>query len=164
MNIIVCLDDGNGMLFNHRRQSQDRILRQRVREMISTAGGRLLVNKYSGKLFSADDGIVDGSGSVDVGIGVGADGSVADDAYTVVVADDFLKKALPGDFCFVETEGLAAYEEKMEKLIIYRWNRKYPGDFFFDLNLEEWKKIGSEDFSGSSHDKITEEIYIKAGL
>ena len=27
MNIIICLDDNNGMMFNKRRQSQDRILR-----------------------------------------------------------------------------------------------------------------------------------------
>ena len=27
MVLIVCVDDHNGMMFNHRRQSQDRILR-----------------------------------------------------------------------------------------------------------------------------------------
>ena len=33
MNIIVCLDDKNGMMFNKRRQSQDRVLRQRMLEL-----------------------------------------------------------------------------------------------------------------------------------
>lgn len=34
MNVIVCLDDKNGMLFNKRRQSQDKILRLNIKEFI----------------------------------------------------------------------------------------------------------------------------------
>ena len=30
MIIMVCVDDNNGMMFNKRRQSQDRVLRQRM--------------------------------------------------------------------------------------------------------------------------------------
>ena len=33
MILIVCVDDHNGMMFNHRRQSQDRILRGDILEL-----------------------------------------------------------------------------------------------------------------------------------
>ena len=33
MVLIVCVDDHNGMMFNHRRQSQDRILRGDILEL-----------------------------------------------------------------------------------------------------------------------------------
>ena len=39
MILIVCVDNKNGMLFNRRRQSQDRMLRTRILEM--TAQSRL---------------------------------------------------------------------------------------------------------------------------
>ena len=44
-----------------------------------------------------------------------------------------------------------------EKIIVYRWNRKYPGDMFFDLGNRQL--VSSEDFKGNSHDKITKEVY-----
>ena len=33
MKIIVCVDNQNGMMFNHRRQSQDCVLRKRILEL-----------------------------------------------------------------------------------------------------------------------------------
>ena len=45
----VCIDDNSGMLFNHRRQSQDRILREDL--LREAAGGPLWVNAYSAKQF-----------------------------------------------------------------------------------------------------------------
>lgn len=33
MRVIVCVDDNGGMLFNHRRQSRDRVLCERVLQM-----------------------------------------------------------------------------------------------------------------------------------
>ena len=45
MILIVCVDDHNGMMFNHRRQSQDRILRADILEL--TGGKKLWMNAYS---------------------------------------------------------------------------------------------------------------------
>ena len=39
MKVIVCVDDKGGVMFNHRRQSQDRVLRERILGM--TAGQTL---------------------------------------------------------------------------------------------------------------------------
>ena len=49
MKIIVCVDNQNGMMFNHRRQSQDRVLRKRIMEL--TGGKKLWMNAYSQKQF-----------------------------------------------------------------------------------------------------------------
>ena len=53
MNVIVCLDDKNGMLFNKRRQSQDKILRLNIKEFIHNKN--LFMNNYSYKLFKDID-------------------------------------------------------------------------------------------------------------
>ena len=53
MIAIICVDDNLGMMFNNRRQSQDKILRKRILE-IST-NSRLLMNSYSIKQFDEED-------------------------------------------------------------------------------------------------------------
>lgn len=45
-----------------------------------------------------------------------------------------------------------------EQIIVYRWNRKYPADVYFDLGERILKE--STEFKGKSHEIITEEIYI----
>ena len=46
-----------------------------------------------------------------------------------------------------------------DKLIVYRWNRKYPYDVKVDLS--NWKKVSEYHFNGNSHETITEEHYEK---
>lgn len=131
MNIIVCIDDGGGMLFNKRRQSSDEVLTKRVSKL--SKNSRLLINEYSAKLFEGMDILVDNS---------------------------FLKNAQKGDYCFVENEDITEFLHKTEKIILYRWNRKYPSDFKFPIEiLKDLKLVKSESFVGKSHPEITEEIY-----
>ena len=52
MNVIICLDQNNGMLFNNRRQSRDRIVRKNILEYIN--GAKLYMDEYSFKQFSED--------------------------------------------------------------------------------------------------------------
>ena len=50
MIIIACIDDRGGMLFNRRRQSQDRLLRQ---DLLREAGARpVWMNDYTRRQFS----------------------------------------------------------------------------------------------------------------
>ena len=134
MIAIVCLDDKNGMMFNRRRQSRDRLLCRRVAEL--TKDKKLRMNQYSAGQF---------------------------DLTTVPhasVSEDFLSEAADGEYCFVENEALAPYEAKMETLIVFRWNKTYPADTRLDLDLENvWKLVETEDFPGHSHDVITMETY-----
>lgn len=130
MIVVVCLDDRNGMLFNHRRQSRDRML---IADLLQLrAGHPLRMNAYSAPMFSHDD---------------------------ILAAEDFLSRAESGDYCFVEDQPLSQYADRIEGLVLYRWNRAYPADLHFDLELSAFQLTELTDFQGSSHDKITREIY-----
>ena len=131
MILIYCIDERNGLLFNNRRQSRDRLLIERV---MSFANGKMFINEFSKKLF---------------------------DGYCVTVSDEFLEMAKDGDYCFVENAD--ADIRKAEKVILYKWNKHYPSDkkFTFDLKKEGFTLVSTDNFKGSSHDKITEEVYVK---
>ena len=51
----------------------------------------------------------------------------------------------------------------LEELVIYRWNRHYPSDkkFPLALALEGLQLVHTAQFPGSSHEKITREVYKK---
>lgn len=132
MNLIVTLDDRDGMLFNHRRQSRDRVLTDRILEL---CGGKLTVNAYTAALL---------------------EGKNAD----LTVSEDPLSAAKPGEWCFLEDLSPAPAKGKIERLVVYRWNRVYPSDLKFNLDLSAMKRVSKTDFAGYSHEKITEEIYL----
>ena len=77
----------------------------------------------------------------------------------IMVNDSFLEKAEENDFCFVENVTVAPYYDKIQKILLFRWNRVYPADTYFDLSLKEdgWKLISVLEFEGNSHEKITME-------
>lgn len=130
MILIVCIDDRNGMAFNHRRQSRDRILTERIASL--TTGKTLRLSPYSQKLFSSSN---------------------------IVASDDYLAAAGTDEYCFVEREDVTPYEDKIKKIIVFRWNRLYPSDLRFEVDLTVWHLASSEEFPGSSHEKITVEVY-----
>ena len=135
MIIMVCVDDKNGMMFNKRRQSQDRVLRQ---HMLELAGDKkLLMNAYSRKQFPKED-----------------EGRIA-------VAENGFQNIRSGEYCFLEDKDPAQYKEQIEELILFHWNRTYPADLCCTLDLSEWKQKTTEEFAGSSHEKITQEWYVK---
>ena len=136
MIAIVCIDEKNGMLFNNRRQSKDQILRQDIYKQ--TKGKILWMNEFSYHQFE-------------------------EDGYeNIRVEEQFYLKAKEEEYCFIETISLLEIEDKIDRLILYRWNRTYPADFWFDLPLEEqWKLENVEEFPGKSHEKITKEEYIR---
>lgn len=137
MKIIVCVDDNNGMMFNNRRQSKDRVL---IRDVVDNLdGGNLLMTPYSENLF-ADSGV---------------------DAF--FLSEYVLDEADPEDYCFIENKALLPYSDKIDELIIYRWNRKYPADMYLDIDPTalSMKLVSTTEFVGSSHEKITKELYKK---
>lgn len=133
MKLIVCVDDNFGMLFNKRRQSKDSNVRADMLEL--TREGKLWMNAYSAAQFE--------------------DGSM------LHVDEDFLRKAAPEDYCFVENADMLPYADGFSGVIAYRWNRAYPSDVKFPIDLfqNRWTLISSTEFAGSSHEKITREIY-----
>lgn len=133
MKAIICVDDNNGMTFNRRHQSQDRVLRQDV--MDEAGGGKIWMNGYTAKQFA------------DVEPG------------RLQVEEGFLEKAGAGDLCFVENQDIVPFKEKIEEIILYRWNRTYPADTWFQMDLKDWRVTETKEFEGSSHEKITKERY-----
>ena len=134
LNVIVCIDNNGGMLFNKRRQSRDICVIEKTMEF--SQNGILRMNEYSKGLFSGFEN------------------------DKLLISKTFLDDAGKGDWCFVETEKLEKYVPCIEKLVIFRWNRVYPADFVLDVLPESFKLIRSEEFKGNSHEKITMEVYL----
>ena len=136
MYLIVCLDDKNGMLLGGRRQSRDRVVCEKIAKKATS--GKLWMNTYSAKLFSQ----------------IPAE---------ICIDDAFLEKAGENDFCFVENTDFLPYAEKIKKIVLFKWNRHYPADKFFSLDLNDglWHLQNSVDFPGFSHERITMEEYMR---
>ena len=131
MNLIICLDKNGGYSFAGRRQSKDKILLDKMLQII--ADSRLFVNDYTAKLFE--------SASV-----------------SLVVCDNPLKECTDIDFCFAENIDIENISPN--KIIIFNWNRSYPYDKKFPENLLINKKLVSGfEFEGNSHEKITVEVF-----
>ncbi len=60
---------------------------------------------------------------------------------------------------FLEFSAPSEFSRKPEHIILYRWNRHYPSDVKFDLPMDGYKLTDSAEFAGSSHEKITKEVY-----
>lgn len=135
MVVIVCVDDRYGMLFNHRRQSSDSAVVERILSL--TDGKRLWMNSYSQSVFPEN--------------------------AELSICEDFMKSAPVGDYCFLENRDVRPYLDCVEKFILFRWNRKYPFDLSFPVGeLEKnWRLNWSEDFRGNSHECITMEVYCR---
>ena len=136
MNIFVCLDENGGMTFNNRRQSSDRIIRKDILQTIK--GNKLYMTQYSAKQFAEEVG-------------------------NIVTDDNCLEQADVEDYVFIENLPISNYLSKIQQIIVYRWKREYPADFFFDVKLpsEEWALSIYEEFEGYSHECIGKEIYTR---
>ena len=136
MKVILCLDDRGGMMFNHRRQSRDREVIGDILDMVGD--GVLWMAPYSRMLFS-------------------------ESAPALRVEEDFLNLAEASDWCFVEDRALLPYEDRIEEMVFYRWNRRYPYDMKLDMEplSHGFSLLDTVEFAGFSHEKITKEIYRK---
>lgn len=135
MKIIVCVDERGGLAFAKKRQSADQKLRENI---FKTCGPhQLWMDHYSYKQFSS-----------------------MDDRQIALLQN--YETAIPKqDFLFIERSPLAALVVKCDLLIVYNWNRHYPADLYLDIDLSQWHTIEKEEFEGSSHPKITKEVFIK---
>lgn len=127
MNLIVCIDKNNGIMFNNRRVSQDKEVTSKILEL--TNNSKLFVTSYSSKLF---------------------------EGFNNLVIDDF-SNISEIDFIFIEDNEIPL--EGINTLYVFNWNRDYPADKFFDIDLSNYKKESKEDIVGSSHKKVTLTVY-----
>ncbi|MDD6708166.1 hypothetical protein ACTNEM_04695 [Eubacterium pyruvativorans] len=152
MNLIVCLDDNGGMMFGGRRQTRDRLVNRHILEMTK---GHLIMTEGSAKMFRALPEELE------------KDGVSAEDtealrrmAEQIRVEPDPLSAAGPGDFVFDEDMPPGRFADRIRTLVICRWNRVYPADLWFDLDLPgPWTRRSVQNITGSSHDPVTIEVY-----
>lgn len=130
MICIICLDQKDGMIFNHRRQSQDRCVRKDILDMVGN--DNLYMTAYSYKQFE-------------------------EKRKNIIVSENAYNEADRGEYYFIENEIFD--ESKIEKIIVYRWDKVYPADYRFQFT--HWELIDLSEFQGYSHEKIVKEVYIK---
>lgn len=147
MIIIAVVDDDFGMTFNNRRQSMDIELRRKVYGL--AFGSLLFMNGYSYKQYREDE-----NSNIDADM-------IDYFKSNIIVSEDFLAEAGTGAYCFVENNSVMPYSDKIEKMIIFRWNKKYPSDTRLDYIPKDngMTMIETLDFAGKSHEKITMEIW-----
>ena len=131
MQVIITVENRNGMLFNHRRVSRDQKISERI--LAYCKEKRLWMNAYSAKLFENNP--------------------------QIRVSETFLEQK--DAICFVEDQDVTPYLPEIDTIILFHWNRDYPADFFFTVDLSEWNRIHQEEFAGKSQEKITMEVYKK---
>lgn len=68
-------------------------------------------------------------------------------------AEDYFAEDIPSEELLNQTE----------KIVIYRWNRHYPSDVRWnpDLSAMGFSLVEATEFPGTSHKKITREVYKK---
>lgn len=135
MTVFVCIDDKGGMTFNNRRQSRDSSVLEDIKRV---SGDRLFATSFSEKLLCAAD-------------------------VRAKITDSPLDEAGEGDFVFIENLPLLPHLERIEKIIIYRWNRHYPSDRRIDVEPTKngFRLKSRREFVGTSHDMITREDYVR---
>lgn len=139
MILVVCVDDGMGMMFNKRRQSKDAKVREDMLKMVPL-DQKLFVTTYTARQF------------------------LPEEQERIAVSEDGLaEKGLPGagEFFFAEDTDVTGLENIAEQVVLYRWMRAYPSDVKFTFDLSGYELISSEDFVGNSHPEMKKEIYRK---
>lgn len=129
MTLMLCVDDRGGLMFNRRRQSQDRLVR---RDMLRLCGGKpLAVSPYTARQFAPEDGV------------------------------KVTQEPEAEEVFFLEDLPVEPFLERAQTLILYHWNRVYPGDVHIALPPRGWRLREREDFPGYSHETITREVYTR---
>lgn len=130
MKLVICLDEKNGINFNKRRQTMD--IRQREDLLKLVDGEKLFLKKYSYDLYK-------------------------DMSFNFEVVEKFGDEE--GYYLF-EEKVPSEFLEKVDTLICYFWNRRYPfDDTFNEHNSSNWIEVERKSFDGYSHEEITRVIY-----
>ena len=135
VTVYFCLDDRNGLSFNNRRQSRDGAVLEDIRSRVP---GELLIDPMSTKLIQE-----------------------AEIPFCIALPD--LEEALPGVHYFAEARQPGDWLRFAEEVVLYRWNRHYPADRWFDIDLIAMGFLLADtaDFPGTSHEKITREVFTR---
>lgn len=135
LTVIIATDERGGMIFNKRRVSRDRLM---IADFMESFTGKIYISEYSKLLFEAYSGRTE-------------------------ICDNPLSEAPSGAVCFIEFPPVTPYLSDISRFVIYNWNRRYPFDACLDVSPKDvgFKLVSASEFVGSSHEKITKEIFEK---
>ena len=133
MTVIFCLDENKGMLFNDRRLSRDAMVFEDIKTYLT---GTLKINSFSEKLVAAS-------------------------GINYEILKNFVTNSDLESFYYIENISVKENLDKIDRIIVYWWNRKYPSDTKLDFDPLEcgYKSTSVYEFVGKSHEKITREIF-----
>ena len=134
MVLAICIDDDNGLMFNNRRVSSDKAV---IEDLVRLGDPQIItISTCSAMLFR-------------------------DYQDRVEVKEDVFESA--SGFCFAEDGDFLSVLESVKKLIVYKWNRRYPSDRKFPLDAYRSRMTleSTKDIEGHSHPCITREVYIR---
>lgn len=140
MIVVTILDKNNGMSFHKQRQSADKAI---IEYIIRNMQGRILVSPYTADMIRR---LTPAFASLP----------------RLVTEQNPVEKAGPSGIVIDEEFPLRLNAYRIERLIICRWDTEYQADMFLDLDLSKFKKSDEIVISGSSHEKITIESYLKS--
>lgn len=103
---------------------------KQIEDMIKLCNNRLYIDSYSAPLFDQK-------------------------SCELIITDSF--ETVKDGWCFIENKQITG---SINKLILYKWNRKYPSDTKLNIDFSDFKLEQTVEFEGSSHDKITREVWI----
>lgn len=134
MTAIVCIEDRGGILFNSRRVGRD----YEVRRDIAKDFDKVYMTEYSRSLFS-------------------------DVEIDVTVRSSPLSEGVRGDVCFIESGEIKDNLASISRIILYRWNRRYPSDVKLGFEPADagFRLVSTVDLVGQAHERITKEIYLR---
>lgn len=63
----------------------------------------------------------------------------------------------------MEGQLLRPWMDRIEGMILYRWDRVYPADLHLDVvpSLSVWHLVSAGELPGFSHKKIEKEVYLR---
>lgn len=134
MNLIFCLDNSQGMMFNQRRQSRDKEVSQ---DILRLAGEhKIWMLPYSATIFPKK-------------------------CPQILLSEFPWDHAMEDEYCYIESvDPNTILDKKVKKLIVYFWNRDYPGDLFCNIDFSAFLCVDELKFAGFSHEKITRKIFV----
>ena len=131
MKLIVCVDDFNGMMFNNRRQSQDRALRERILRLVGEAP--ICMTPYTKKQFEDTDNII-----------------VANEPPKNIPEAYYFWEDGEVDVSWFDTVIVYRWNRH------YPADRHFNTELLSGFELSS-----ADEFKGYSHDRITEQIFTK---
>lgn len=130
--LIIALEDKGGYLFNGRRLSSDKNLITDI------------LNDFPDKEIFMDEKSI----------------PLFEEKYNSVSHLAALDDLNTGCVFFAEFDLPESIIDIVDTIVIYKWNRRYPADKFFDKEiLSDFNLISTYDFPGNSHEKLTKCIY-----